>query len=299
MYVTGMSTRDIETTFADVLCGRGVSRSTVSRITDRLSEDLAAFQGRDLSGENVLYLFLDGTYIKYRVEAERKEPVLTAYGIRENGSKVFLHVGPGHRESYENWKGFLQEMTVRGLKVPLLTVTDGNPGLMRAVEEVFPLGLRQRCQKHKMQNILGKVPQGVGPMLRQEICKAFGASTYEEGLRIGRQVIERFKDRFPSAMKCMADDLAACLQCLKLPAEHHRRVRTTNLLERLFGENRRRVKVIPHFFAERAGMKLVYATMLGASRRWHGVQMDAFTIKAIDELWKEVFGKTRKELWAA
>ena len=107
MYVTGMSTRDVETTFVEVLAGRGVSRSTVSRITERLNEDLATFQQRDLSGENVLYLFLDGTYVKYRVESERKEPVLTAYGVREDGSKVFLHVGPGHGESYENWKAFL------------------------------------------------------------------------------------------------------------------------------------------------------------------------------------------------
>jgi putative transposase len=299
MYVTGMSTRDIETTFDDVLAGRGVSRSTVSRITERLGQDLAAFQERDLSGENVLYLFLDGTYVKYRVEAERKEPVLTAYGIREDGSKVFLHVGPGHRESYENWKTFLQEMTGRGLKTPLLTVTDGNPGVMRAVEEVLPLGLRQRCQKHKMQNILGKVPKQAMGMLRQEICKAFHAKSYEEGRRIGRQVIERFQDRFPSAMKCLAEDLEACLQCLRLPGEHHKRVRTTNLLERLFGENRRRVKVIPHFFAERAGMKLVYATMLAASRRWHGVQMNPLLNRAIDPLWKEVFGRTKEELWAA
>ena len=139
MYVTGMSTRDVETTFVEVLAGRGVSRSTVSRITERLNEDLAAFGQRDLSGENVLYLFLDGTYVKYRVESERKEPVLTAYGVREDGSKVFLHVGPGHGESYENWKAFLQEMVKRGLKTPLMTVTDGNPGCVRAVEEMFGL----------------------------------------------------------------------------------------------------------------------------------------------------------------
>ena len=171
--------------------------------------------------------------------------------------------------------------------------------VIRAVEEVFPLGLRQCCQKHKMQNILGKVPKQAGPMLHKEICKAFHAKTYQEGLRIGSQVIERFKDRFPSAMKCMGQDLEGCLECLRLPAEHYKRVRTTNLLERLFGENRRRVKVMRHFFAERSGLKLVHATMLAASRRWHGVQMNPLINRAIDQLWKGVFGKTRDELWAA
>lgn len=76
-------------------------------------------------------------------------------------------------------------------------------------------------------------------------------------------------------------------------------MRTTNLSERLFGKNRRRVKVIPHFFAERAGMKLVYVTMLAASRRWHGVQMSALINRAIDPLWKEAFGRTKEEVWAA
>ncbi len=142
MYVSGMSTRDIETTFIEVLEGKGISRSTVSRVTECLTEDLKAFQARDLSQENVLYLFLDGTYVKYRVESERKEPVLAAYGIKEDGRKVFLHVGPGNRESANNWKTFLQEMTRRGLKTPLMVITDGNPGVVKAIGDVFPLSLR-------------------------------------------------------------------------------------------------------------------------------------------------------------
>jgi len=299
MYVLGMSTRDIESAFAEILEGKGVSRSTVSKITERLNEDLEAFRRRSLADENILYLFLDGTYVKYRVESERKEPVLAAYGIDERGRKVLLHVGPGNRESYENWKTFLQEMTRRGLKTPLLTVTDGNPGVIRAVRELFPLGLRQRCQKHKMENILGKAPKEAAEELQREIWKSFHASGYEEGLRIGREVIAKFKTRFPSAMACLEEDLEACLQCLKLPAEHQKKIRTTNLLERLFEENRRRVKVIPHFFAEKAGMKLVYATLLATSKKWRGVRMDPFIQKQIDEVWQQVFEKSRKEIWAA
>lgn len=299
MYVTGMSTRDIETVFGEVLEGRGVSRSTVSKITERLHEDLNAFRGRDLSCENVLYLFLDATYLKFRVESETREPVLAAYGIREDGSKVFLHVGPGNRESYDNWLTFLREMTSRGLKTPLMVVSDGAPGLVRAVKEIFPLALRQRCQKHRMNNILGKAPMEARQKLRDEIVKAFHAESYEEGLRIANEVIDRFQDRFPAAMECLGEDLEACLQCLKLPADHHQRVRTTNLLERLFGENRRRVKVIPHFFKEKAGLKLVYATMLTASKKWRGVKMNPFIEKEINTLWETVFGQSRQATWAA
>jgi len=299
MYVTGMSTRDIETTFIDVLEGKGISRSTVSRVTECLSEDLKKFQSRPLDKENVLYLFLDGTYVKYRVEAERKEPVLAAYGIKEDGRKVFLHVGPGNRESAENWKTFLQEMTRRGLKTPLMVITDGNPGVIKAIGEVFPLALRQRCQRHKMNNILGKAPKEAADLLKNEIHQSFHAETYEEGLRIGKEIIKKFRSRFPAAMACLEEDLEACLQALKLPKAHHKRIRTTNLQERLFGENRRRVKVIPHFFSENAGMKLIYATILAASRNWRGARMDRFIDGEIDKLWKKVFKKARQEMWAA
>ena len=99
MYVAGMSTRDIETAFVDLLSGHGVSRTTVSRITERLNEDLEQFRTADLSGHDVLYLILDRTYIKYRVGAERKEPILVAYGYRTDGKKVLLHVGPGSQDT--------------------------------------------------------------------------------------------------------------------------------------------------------------------------------------------------------
>ena len=299
MYVAGMSTRDIEDTFMELFSARGVSRSTVSKITERLHEDLEAFRKRDLSEENILYLFLDGTYLKYRVESDRKEPVLVAYGIREDGKKALLHVGPGNGESYRNWKTFLQEMTRRGLKTPLLVVTDGNPGVLKAIEELFPMALRQRCQKHKMNNIIGKAPREAGKILKEAIHEAFDAQSYEEGQRLGRDVIEKFRDRFPAAMACLQEDLEACLQCLRLPKEHQKRIRTTNVLERLFGENRRRIKVIPHFFDEKAGMKLVYATLIATTKKWRGVRMTSLISKRIDELWKEVFGESRQETWAA
>ena len=161
MYVHGMSTRDIEATFADVLSGTGVSKSVVSRVTRCLSEDFEAFRKRDLSNEKLLYLELDGTYLRYHQGAERKEPILVATGYRADGTRVLLHIGVGNRESYENWKGFLQEMVARGMREPLLIVTDGNPGVLKAIAEVFPRSLKQRCQKHRLENILGKAPKEV------------------------------------------------------------------------------------------------------------------------------------------
>jgi len=297
MYVAGMSTRDIETAFVEVLSGHGVSKSTVSRITERLHEDLERFRAADLSDCDVLYLILDGTFVKYRVEAERKEPVLVAYGYCTDGSKVLLHVGPGNHESYDNWKTFLQEMVARGLKTPLFAVSDGNPGLILAIEEVFPNALRQRCQKHRLQNILGKAPKEAHQQLKAAILEAFHADTYDDGLRRARQVVADYRDRFPAAMVCLEEDLEACLQVLRLPEVHRRRMRTSNGLERLFGENRRRVKVIPHFFAEKAGIKLVYATLVAASQNWRGLTMNTEIAQAIDVLWEDVYPNSRLKTW--
>jgi transposase-like protein len=295
MYVHGMSTRDIETMFREVLGGQGVSRSVVSRVTERLSEDFEAWRERDLSDTDLLYLELDGSYLRYRVEAERKEPILAAKGYRRNGTRVLLHIGPGNRESYDNWKGFLHEMTRRSLNEPLLIVTDGNPGVLKAVDEVFPNSLKQRCQKHRMDNILGKAPAAMRAELKAAILESFHSETYAEGLRIGREVIARYKQRLPSAMKCLGEELEACLQVLKLPKEHHRRLRTSNCLERTFGEKKRRTKVIPHFFTEKAAIKLVFATMLAVTAKWRGIRMDVFTSRGIDELRTQVFGKSAQK----
>jgi transposase-like protein len=294
MYVHGMSTRDIETTFREVLGGQGVSRSVVSQVTERLSEDFENWRDRDLSNTDLLYLELDGSYLRYRVDAERKEPILAATGYRRDGTRVLLHIGPGNRESYENWKGFLHEMTRRGLNEPLFIITDGNPGVLKAIGEVFSESLKQRCQKHRLENILGKVPAVMREEVKVAILKSFHADTYDEGLKIGRAVVAQYKTRFPAAMKCLADELEACLQVLKLPKEHHRRLRTSNRLERTFGEKKRRTKVIPHFFTEKAAIKLVYATMLATTMRWRGIRMDAFTSRAIDELCERVFVNSRR-----
>ena len=296
MYVHGMSTRDIEATFADVLSGTGVSKSVVSRVTRCLSEDFETFRRRDLSKEELLYLEFDGTYLRYHQGAEKKEPILVATGYRVDGTRVLLHIGVGNRESYENWKGFLQEMVARGLREPLLIVSDGNPGVLKASEEVFPQSLKQRCQKHRLENILGKAPKEVRAELKAAILESFHAQSYPQGLKKGKELIARYRQRFPSAMKCMEETLEACLQALRLPPAHQKRLRTANLLERTFGEHKRRTKVIPHFFTEEAAMKLSYAVLLAVANKWRGVRMDVFTTRQLEELRKEILPeKTPKE----
>ena len=138
---------------------------------------------------------------------------------------------------------------------------------------------------------MGKAPKEVRDELKAEILESFHAKSYKLGLKKGGEVIARYRQRFPSAMKCMEETLEACLQALRLPEAHHKRLRTSNLLERTFGEHKRRTKVIPHFFTEQAAMKLSFAVLLATANKWRGVRMDVFTVRKIEELRNEFLPK--------
>jgi transposase-like protein len=239
-----------------------------------LHADFEAWRKRDLSKEKILYLFLDGAYWRVRRGVRSKEAVLAAYGIREDGKKVLLHLSLGNKENRDSWLAFLHDMTERGLSEPVMIVSDGNPGVLKACREVFPFSLKQRCQVHKMRNILARLPKTAIHEMNPMIQKIFTTETYQAAIAAGQRLVRRFKDKFPAAMESFEKDLDQTLQCLKLPIEHRVRVRTTNMLERLFAEAKRRTKVIPYFQSEKSCLKYVFATLIASSRLWRGVQMN-------------------------
>lgn len=282
-YVRGLSTRDVDGLYTEVFGGR-FSKSAASRATARLQVQFDAWRQRDLSELRVLYLFLDGQFHAARAESTEKEGILAAYAILEDGRAVLLHLGLGPRESTDAWLAFLHDMTARGLGEPLLLILDGSPGLRRAVKQVFPRVRRQRCQVHKMRNLLAKLPRLAQRELKPLIRQVFLAPDYATGLRRGRALIARFRARYPSAMECLEKDLEECLTSLLFPVEHRKRVRTTNLLERTFEESRRRTKVIPRFQHEKACLALIFATLITAAERWRGVRMTPKILRALDAL---------------
>jgi len=289
MYVRGLSTRDVAGLFQDAFDQRVLSKSGVSQVTAQLGESFRQWRQRDLRSLKVVYLFLDAIYLAVRAGADEQEGVLAAYGILEDGKKVLLHLALGSRESYDAWLGFLHELTTRGLAEPLLVISDGNPGLKKALREVFPRARRQRCQVHKLRNILAKVPKAMRAEMARLVAPVFHAATYDEGLRRGHALMARFKARYPSAMACLEDDLEACLVHLQFPQEHHVRLRTTNLLERTFGEGRRRTKVIGRFPTEAACLQLVFATLITGSHKWRGVPMTPTILRQVDAIRQALF----------
>ena len=149
MYVRGLSTRDVEAVFVEAFRQEVISRSGVSRLGKELQAEFDRWRSRNLSELAIVYLFLDACYLPVRQGTREKEGILCAYGILENGRKVLLHLALGSRESYDAWLSFLHDMLARGLREPVLVISDGQPGLKRALKEVFPNVRRQRCLVHK------------------------------------------------------------------------------------------------------------------------------------------------------
>ncbi len=288
MYVRGLSTQDIEDLYGESSGANRLSKSTVSRIGQKLNGDFEAWRKRDLSELSVLYLFLDGQYHAARQGTDEKEGVLSAYAILEDGRPILLHLDVGPRESYDAWLSFLQDMVARGLKDPLLVIFDGAPGLHKAVKRMWPRSFRQRCQVHKMRNILAKLPRLMQGQMKRLIQQVFLASSHAQALKRGRALIAQFRDRYPAAMECLERDLEECVTYLRFPSVHHVRIRTTNRLERLNGEGRRRTKVIPRFPTERSCLALLFASLVTASKRWRGVKMTPAAIKQLQNLRAEI-----------
>lgn len=129
---------------------------------------------------------------------------------------------------------------------------------------------------HKMRNILSKLPHLARPTLKKLILRAFTAGRFEDGLEQARAIIAEYRDAFSAAMKCLEQDIEECLTALKFPFMNHRQIRSTNLLERLFGEGRRRTKIIPRFTSESSALSLVFAVLVDTSEGWKGVRMKPY-----------------------
>jgi transposase-like protein len=287
MYVRGLSTQDVSDLYRDTFGASRLSKTTVSRVTQKLNQQFDLWRKRDLSELKVVYLYLDGQYHAARQGSWEQEGVLSGYAILESGKAVLLHLELGPRESYDAWLGFLQDLVARGLAEPLMVIFDGVPSLKKAIRQVWPQAYRQRCQVHRMRNILAKLPRLMQTKMKKLVQQVFLAPSYAEAQKRGRSLVARFRERFPSAMECLEKDLEECITYLRFPSEHHKRIRTTNRLERLQGEGRRRTKVIPRFPTERSCLSLLFATLVAASARWRGLPMTAKIVRQLDQLRSE------------
>ena len=295
-FVRGLSVRDVEATLADALGPEAtLSKSTVSRVCEAIKDEFDTWKRRDLSDVALEYLFLDGSHFRYH-DGARAEPVLAAWGMTSEGRPVLVGLEPGSSESTDAWSGFLEGMVSRGLRPPLLVISDGACGLIAAVELVFPHSLRQRCVIHRARNILAKVPAEHQAEVKKAYWALFDDTGTEPGdaaVAVVRSRAESFAamygKRFPAAVECLMTELATLTTYLRFPAGHHGRIRHSNFIERTFGETRRRVKVIGRLPGERTCLGLVWAVLDRASRGWRGVVMTPVAVRQLQDLRRQLF----------
>jgi len=283
LYVEGLSTRDFKRALKPLWGESGLSRSSISRANKALKEAFNNWRRRDLSLEEIVYLFLDGIYLGVRGNSRGKEAVLVAHGITRDGKRVVLHLSLGVRESTESWKGALNDLVERGLREPQLIITDGNPGLLRAIKDIWPEVARQRCAVHRIRNVLARVPKKKQDEVRKAVHRIFYAACLDDARHEARQFLSRYSREFPTACETLARHLEECLTFYRFPEHHWRHIRTSNVIERSFKEVKRRTRVVGRFPNETSALVMVFSLLEEERLKWQKVRMRAEDIAWIEE----------------
>jgi transposase-like protein len=228
---------------APLLKAAPLSKSAVSRIVATLREALDAWMTRTLAALDVVYLYLDALHLRVRTGGKVVSvPVLAAVGVLADGGKQLLALELCSSESAEAWTGFVQALAGRGLPAPVLCILDGNPGLRQAVGRVWPAAAVQRCGVHKLRNLERKAPKHVLAEIRDDYHRI----VYAAGLELARAAVLAFErkwsTRCPGVVRSLQDGGDELLTFFRFPKAQWKTLRTTNVIERLNGEFRRRIK---------------------------------------------------------
>jgi putative transposase len=270
MFLAGVSTRTLSA-MSQRLIGRKISPTEVSKASKELTGAVEQWRGRDLSGDPMKYLFVDGVTFSMRIEGSiEKVPVLVAIGVIENGQRRVLALQAGDKESASTWRELFKDLKRRGLDATKVTlgVMDGLPGLEKVFEEEFPKGKVQRCQIHVARNVLAKVPRKLKEAVADDLRSVFYASSKSKALEFSAQFKERWQKQIPSAVQCLGNSIDACLTFMAFPEEEWISLRTTNIIERLNKEFRRRTKSMEIVAGETACYTLLAFICLKMEMHW-------------------------------
>jgi transposase-like protein len=265
-YVHGISTRAVDD-LVKAMGGSGISKSQVSRLCAEIDDRVSAFLSRPIEGVWP-YLWIDATYLKVR-EAGRivSLAVIVAVGVNTDGRREVLGVATGASEAEPFWKAFLRSLADRGLRGVKLVVADDHKGLRSAAAKVFSAS-HQRCRVHWLRNALAHVPPKQRPAAVAMLKTIFAQDTAEAAHAQWRQVSDALRERFPKLAELMDSARDDVLAYMTFPREHWPQIASTNPLERLNGEIKRRADVIGIFPNDRSVVRLVGALMLEQCDEW-------------------------------
>jgi len=273
MFVFGASTTRVGQV-VETLTGEQPSPSTVSRVFHSLEAEFAAWKTRPLAAHYV-YAFADGTYFSVIYDGEgQKMPILAVIGIDEHGQRDVLAFTVGERENQAAWEDLLEQLKQRGVQAVDLWITDGNKAMLNAVQTKFPQAARQRCIKHKMDNVLGYVPEKQRCQVEPELKAIFYQANRPQADQAAAAFCEKFRAAYPTAVECLQRDLEACLTFYAFPEKHWKTIRTTNVIERLFDEVKRRSHKMAAAFRNEGSCLLMFFAVI-RSLKFHKITMSA------------------------
>lgn len=267
MYVQGVSTRKVRAV-TEELCGHGFSASAVSAVAKTLDEELHRFMSRRLE-EEFAYLILDARYERVREDGViRSRAVLVAIGIDWEGRRQVLGVELANRESNSSWKAFLSGLKARGLRGVHLVVTDDHAGLKQAIAEVLPEAFWQRCYVHFLRNAIDHLPRTADHTVLQELRWLYDRHDVNEARQDLAQWLQRWSGKHRKLCEWVENNIEETFTFYRLPRGHHKHLKSTNLLERLNQEIKRRTHVVRIFTDEACCLRLVRALAVEIHEEW-------------------------------
>lgn len=266
-YLQGVSTRRVDD-LVQALGMTGISKSQVSRLCEGLDADVARFRNRPLGG-GYPYLWLDATYLKVRQNgAVVGMAVVVAMGVRESGEREVLGLDIGPSEEGAFWLSFLRSLVARGLSNVQLVISDSHLGLKQAIHAVFHGASWQRCRVHFVRNVKALVPKAAGEMVATSIRTVFSLPTADLAHEQWRRLADSFRKKYPKLAAAMDDAESDVLAYLHFPSDHWRQIWSTNPLERLNREIKRRTDVVGIFPNEAAVIRLVGSVLSEQHDEW-------------------------------
>ena len=271
LYLHGLSSGDFGAALEQFLgTGAGLSAASITRLTAQWQDEAKAFQKRDLSGTDYVYLWVDGIHLKVRLE-QQKLCLLVMIGVRADGRKELIALTDGYRESAESWADLLRDCRRRGMTAPVLAVGDGALGFWTALREVFPDTREQRCWWHKQSNVLAALPKSAHPCALAALRDIYNAEDIDKAQVAIKAFELDYGAKHPKAVAKITDDADVLLQFYKYPAEHWIHLRTTNPIESTFATVRLRTKVTKGPGSRGAGIAMAYKLIDAAQARWRAV----------------------------
>jgi putative transposase len=272
LYLRGLSTGDF-TEALEALLGpevSGFSATTITRVVKVWQAEYDSWRERSLKGKQYAYIWADGVYFNVRLEEDRLA-CLVIVGVLPDGRKEVIALEDGYRESKESWASVLRGLKRRGMAAPILAVGDGNLGLWAALREVYWEAREQRCWKHKIANVLDKLPKRLQPRAKELLHEIMYAPDRQSALEGIGVFSEEYGARYPKAVDTLTKDQDRLLTFFDFPAEHWVHLRTTNPIESTFATVKARTRKTKGAGSRKAGLAMAFKLLLAMEQRWRKV----------------------------